>query len=52
MRDQYGQVYLNEAEAMKVIYANPKIDLTTITVDNTNKFNKAVNFWASEVPNA
>ena len=50
MKDQYGQVYLNEAEAMKVIYANPKIDLNTITIDDPGKFNKAVEELYSDVP--
>ena len=50
MRDQYGQVYLNEEEAMKLVYSNPNIDLSTITIDNASKFNKAVEDLYSNVP--
>ena len=50
MRDQYGQVYLNEEEAMKLVYSNPRIDLSTITIDDASKFNKAVEDLYSNVP--
>ncbi len=50
MIDQYGQVYLNEAEALRLVYSNPTIDLNTITIDNASKFNKAVEELYSNVP--
>jgi DNA polymerase-3 subunit alpha len=50
MKDQYGQVYLNEDEAMKLVYSNPKIDVSTITIDDASKFNKAVEDLYSNVP--
>jgi DNA polymerase-3 subunit alpha len=50
MKDHYGRVYLNEPEAMKLVYSNPTIDLNTIVIDNSVKFNKAVEELYSDVP--
>jgi len=50
MKDQYGQVYLTEAEAMSLVYANPKVDIGQITVADASRFNKAVEELYSNVP--
>ena len=50
MIDKYGQVYFNENEAMTLVYANPKINLDNIKVEDPSKFNKAVEELYSDVP--
>jgi DNA polymerase-3 subunit alpha len=50
MKDQYGQVYLTEAEAMSLVYTNPKVDIGQITVADASRFNKAVEELYSNVP--
>ena len=50
MIDKYGQVYFNENEAINLVYANPKIDLSNIKIEDPSKFNKAVEELYSDVP--
>ena len=50
MKDDYGRIYYTDAEAFRLVYNNPKVDLSNVILDDASKFNTAVEELYSDVP--
>ncbi len=49
MIDKFGQVVNNETEAMNLLYRNPKLDMSQIVLEDTNKYKTATKELYSEL---
>ena len=52
MIDKYGQVITSETEAMNLLYHNPTLDIGQIVLENTNKYESALQELYSSLPKA
>ena len=50
MKDDYGRIYYTDAEAFRLVYNNPKVDLSNVILDDASKFNTAVEQLYSSIP--